>query len=276
MRDENITLLTEVLNNMYLLKESMDSNKNNSQLDKIENAIHNMNQVISSEHDSKNSSDTHKEALTILQIQEDERRRVAMELHDVSLQNLAYLFHKIELGVRYVDMDPNKAKQELNSVGMSLRSIINEMRGIIFNLRPVDLGDEGLRGDLEHLAYKLNEQNLFFVSTDIDDIDFHNNITQVSVYRIVKECLTNAFTHSKGNQLFFSMKKVDNACMITIKDNGIGFDFEKIKVKLKNHFGLSVLQERVRLLDGVLNIESKVGTGTTITIYIPYTYKSEE
>jgi signal transduction histidine kinase len=72
------------------------------------------------------------------------------------------------------------------------------------------------------------------------------------------------------------MKKVDNTCMITVKDNGVGFDFEKIRSKLKNHFGLSVLQERVRLLDGILNIESKVGTGTTITIYIPYTNKSEE
>jgi two-component system sensor histidine kinase DegS len=276
MRDENISLLTKALNHLYLLKESTESNYSNSQLYKIEQAIHNLNQVISSEHDSRNSSDTHREALTILQIQEDERRRVAMELHDVSLQNLAYLFHKIELGVRYIDMDAEKAKQELNTVGKSLRSIINEMRGIIFNLRPVDLGDDGLRSDLEHLAYKLNEQNLFFVSTDIDEIDFHNNITQVSVYRIVKECLTNAFTHSKGNQLFFSMKKADNSCVITIKDNGVGFDFEKIKNKLKNHFGLSVLQERVRLLDGILNIESKVGSGTTITIYIPYNDKYEE
>jgi two-component system sensor histidine kinase DegS len=79
----------------------------------------------------------------------------------------------------------------------------------------------------------------------------------------------NAFKHSKGNQLHFSMKQIEDSCLITIKDNGVGFDFEQIKDKLRKHFGLSVMRERVRLLDGVLNIESEVGVGTSITINIP-------
>jgi two-component system sensor histidine kinase DegS len=257
--------LTEILDQLNIHKNSCDVDFDQD-IKKLEN-------VISSERGESKFSDKHsekhKEAITILQIQEDERRRVAMELHDVSLQNLAYLIHKIELCIRFVDTNPEHAKEELNSVGTNLRSIISEMRNIIFNLRPVDLGDGGLRGDLEHLAYKLNEQNSFFVTTDIDDIDFRNNITQVSVYRIVKECLMNAFKHSKGNQLHFSMKRLDDTCLIIIKDNGVGFDFEQIKAKLRKHFGLSVMRERVRLLDGTLNIESEVGVGTTITISIP-------
>jgi two-component system sensor histidine kinase DegS len=273
MRDENITILSEILEHMIKQKKDSNINSSNTFGEELDKDILRLERILSKEHERKRTSNTHKEALAILQIQEDERRRVAMELHDESLQNLAYLTHKIELSIRYVDSDPEKAKAELELVGTNLRSVINEMRNIIFNLRPVDLGKEGLRGDLEHLAFKLNEQNLFFVSTDIDDIEFHDNVTLVSIYRIVKECLMNAFKHSNGNQLLFTMKQKEDTCVITIKDNGVGFDFEQIKSKARKHFGLSVLQERVRLLDGVLDIESEVGVGTTITIYIPYVSK---
>jgi two-component system sensor histidine kinase DegS len=273
MRDENFTVLSEILEHMIKQRKNFDANGSVTLGDELDKDILRLERLLAKEHDKKRTTNTHKEALAILQIQEDERRRVAMELHDESLQNLAYLTHKIELSIRYVDSNPGKAKEELNLVGNSLRSIINEMRNIIFNLRPVDLGKEGLRGDLEHLAFKLNEQNLFFVETDIDDIEFHDNITLVSVYRIIKECLMNAFKHSNGNQLHFTMKQQENACVIIIKDNGVGFDFDQIKSKARKHFGLSVLQERVRLLDGVLNIESEVGVGTTVSIHIPYISK---
>jgi two-component system sensor histidine kinase DegS len=297
MKHDSITALSELLENMILQKKYLesdteesddylernlfstdeDSNENEKKrllAEEFDTDIQRLTNVIKFEHEKKKHKETHREALTILQIQEDERRRVAMELHDVSLQNLAYLIHKIELCARYVDSDPNKAKEELGSVGISIRKIIDEMRNIIFNLRPVDFGDRGMRSDLEHLTYKLNEQNTFFVSTDIDDVDFHDNITQVSVYRIVKECLTNAFKHSQGNQLFFSMKLEGDVCAIKIKDNGIGFNPETIKETKRNHFGISVMQERVRLLDGILNIETEMGIGTTITIYIPCSGKS--
>jgi two-component system sensor histidine kinase DegS len=233
------------------------------------NFYENLEHIIERDCESNKQTD-HAQALTILRIQEEERRRVSMELHDISLQNLAHLIHKVELCSLCMDRDPAQAKFELAGVSSSLRNIIDEMRGIIFDLRPIDFGENGIREDIERLIYKMNEQNRFFVKTDIDDIIFQSHITQVSVYRIIKECVNNALRYSEGNQLSLSLKAYGYLCEITIRDNGIGFDIERVHEKRGQHFGLSVVQERIRLLDGTWKIESTPDKGTTITITVPY------
>jgi two-component system sensor histidine kinase DegS len=169
-----------------------------------------------------------------------------------------------------VDVDTDKAKLALSEIGENLRSVIDEMRSIIFDLRPIDFGENGMREDLMRLLYKMNEQNRFFISTDIDDLTFHNHITQVSIYRIVKECINNALRHSKGNQIIFTLKQKESVCEIMIKDNGIGFETDNIQEKRHNHFGLSMIEERVSLLHGTWKIESNDQTGTTISITLPW------
>ena len=91
----------------------------------------------------------------ILTIQEDERKRIARDLHDTSLQNLAHLIHKIELSSMYIDVDPNQAKLELASVNKKLREIIDEIRSILFDLRPMTFDDLGLKAALERLLMNL-------------------------------------------------------------------------------------------------------------------------
>ena len=87
--------------------------------------------------------------LSILDVREIERQRIAKDLHDISLQNLSHLIHKIELSSIYVDKDPIKAKLELATVEKELRKIINEMRTVIYNMYPVTLEDLGLKITIE-------------------------------------------------------------------------------------------------------------------------------
>ena len=96
--------------------------------------------------------------LSILDVIEIERQRIAKDLHDVSLQNLSHLIHKIELSSIYIDKDPIKAKLELATVEKELRSIINEIRTIIYNMYPVSLEDLGLKSTIEKVLGLINKE----------------------------------------------------------------------------------------------------------------------
>ena len=92
-----------------------------------------------------------KHNLTILNIQEEDRQRIARDLHDSSLQNLTHLLHKIELCSLYIDEDSVKAKLELSVVNKVLRETIDEMRNIVYDLRPMTFDDLGLKAAFERL-----------------------------------------------------------------------------------------------------------------------------
>lgn len=210
----------------------------------------------------------HKEdGLTVLNIQEEDRQRIARDLHDTSLQNLAHLTHKIELSSLYIDQDPVKAKLELSVVNNVLRKTIEEIRNTIFNLRPMTFDDLGLKASLERLIANLNESQKYFIETDIDDVSCENNLVLVSIYRVVQECLNNIDKHANAEKIIFSCKNSNGKCMILIQDDGEGFD--KDKSPEGKHFGLSLMKERIELINGKIQISSEEKKGTCIQIEVP-------
>lgn len=206
--------------------------------------------------------------LTILNIQEQDRQRIARDLHDISLQNLTHLIHKIELSSMYIDTDPIQAKLELSIINKRLRETIDEIRSIIFDLRPMTFDDLGLKVALERLLVSIREECSCEVESDIDDVSCENNLVLVSIYRLCQESLINFYKHAEANKLFFSCKSVDDKCLLNIVDNGKGFESEKPDDG-KKHFGFSLMRERVALLNGKIDIYSEPGKGTKIYIEIP-------
>ena len=210
----------------------------------------------------------HKEdGLTVLNIQEEDRQRIARDLHDTSLQNLAHLIHKIELSSLYIDEDPIKARLELSVVNNVLKKTIDEIRNTIFDLRPMTFDDLGLKASFERLLANLNENQKYFIETDIDDVSCENNLILVSVYRVVQECLNNIVKHANAEKIIFSCKNNDNECIITIRDDGKGFDIDKSPEG--KHFGLALMKERIKLINGKVQISSKKNKGTCIQIEVP-------
>lgn len=208
---------------------------------------------------------------SVLDIQEKERQRIARDLHDTSLQNLSYLIHKTELVSLYIDKDPVKAKLELATVEKGIRKTIDEIRNYILNIRPIIFDDFGLKDTLEKIFPVLNHDNKFIIQTDIDDIvykekDASMEIFIIAIYRIIQECVNNAISHSNGTEIFVSLKDVGNQYNIIVKDNGDGFDLQDVSSKEK-HFGLSVIKERVILLNGKIQVDTQ--NGTSINIEIP-------
>lgn len=208
--------------------------------------------------------------LTLLSIQEEERQRIARDLHDTSLQNLAYLVHKIELAGMFIDNDPVKAKLELALIGKNLRTVIDEIRNTIFDLRPMSFDDLGLKTAFEELAEKINENNTYQIQMDIDNVSCENDLILATIFRVVQECFNNIKKHSKADKIFFSCKNGDNFCIIDIEDNGEGFTQEEMKESKNNkHFGISLMEERIHLLGGIISIQSKKEKGTNIHIEVP-------
>ena len=210
----------------------------------------------------------HESNFSTLEIREKERQRIARDLHDITLQNLSHLIHKVELSSLYMDKDIVKAKLELDTIEKELRQVIDDMRTIIYNLHPVTLDDLGLKATIENVISVTNRNYNFFIETEIEDVSCENKIFQLSILRLVQEASCNALKHSNGNKLFVSLKNKENKCVINIKDNGSGFDQNDIDKK-DAHFGLSIMKERVDLLHGKMNIKSS-SKGTSIIMELPF------
>ena len=104
---------------------------------------------------------------------------------------------------------------------------------------------------------------------DIDDIKSVLNANQeVNVFRIIQECLSNIIKHAKAESAKVSLIKNNDSIFISIKDNGVGFDFSEKYNDFKS-LGLKTIKERVRFLNGTLKIDSDTGQGTTFTIKFP-------
>lgn len=240
-----------------------------NKLKRIENRIEKISSLI-----GEGKSRDENMQIMILNIQEKERSRIAKELHDSSLQNLAHMVHSIELSSLFIDQDPVRAKLELASCSENLKKIINEIRDTIFNLRPMSFDDLGFKQCIENLIDNLKKQYKQFTYVyDIEDISdaFEKketrNLFLVTIYRVIQEAMINAVKYSEGDRLELSIKKNDNVLDVRIIDNGKGFDSEEFSDK---HFGISIMNERILLLGGSFEVNSEPGQGTRIYITVPF------
>lgn len=209
-----------------------------------------------------------------LEIQETERRRIARDLHDSSLQNLTHTIHEIELASKYIDKDPIQAKLELASISKNIREVINEIRSTIFDLRPMQFDDLGFKESVEELVTRLKNESSINIIFDIDDLDLNNKAALMAIFRIVQECMNNAVKHSDGSLVNVKIKDYGTTFHIEISDDGKGFEVDKVlqNEKLNRHFGLMILEERVNILHGTIDFKSEKDKGTNIKIQLPLDY----
>lgn len=207
--------------------------------------------------------------LSILNIQEEERQRIAMELHDTSLQTLAHVIHQVDLASIYMDRDIVKSKLELAEVKQNIKMVIEEIRNTIFDLRPMSFDDLGIEETIQRYIQYANKDHAFQIHTEIGNIDTTYYIIMANIYRIIQECISNAIAHSGGDEIYFKCYSENKMCYIEIEDNGKGFVDGEYEQDGQKHFGLSVVKERVMILNGEINISSVINRGTKISVVIP-------
>lgn len=208
----------------------------------------------------------------VFDIQELDRKRIARDLHDTSLQNLAHLVHKLELASMYMDKDVVRAKLEIAYISKSINSIIKEIRNTIFDLRPMLFDDLGLKESMERVLDKIKESSDMVILYHIEDVALEDETVALGLFRIFQECITNACKHSKGKYLKILLTNKPDHIELSVQDDGVGFDIDDAKKK-ERHFGLLIMEERVEAISGKLEIISAINQGTKINVIIP---KSDE
>ena len=200
---------------------------------------------------------------------ETDRQRIAKDLHDTSLQNLTAIVHKVELASMYINQDPIRAKLELSSISNSLKETINEIRDTIFELRPMTFDDFGFRELLDSYINKETEKKNIKVIFDKYCLNIKEQSILIFIFRVIKECLGNSVKHSKCSEIHLKIDDSENDTLyIDIIDNGIGFDIEEKNLEKNKHFGLIILRERVKLMQGTVDMFSDEN-GTRVHIAIP-------
>lgn len=212
--------------------------------------------------------------LKIIKAQEDERQRVAREIHDGPAQLMSNVVMKAEICERLIDSDVEKAKEELRNLKKTVRESFQDVRRIIYDLRPMSLDDLGLVPTLQRLIMNYQEETDKVVSFrskgNFDDI---KPLISLTVFRIVQEAINNIEKHSSAKNVVVNIEALERELKLYIFDDGKGFDVKILKIRnddISSGFGLLSMKERVELLDGEFQISSEPGKGTRINITIPF------
>ncbi len=205
--------------------------------------------------------------IKLIKAQEEERKRVARDIHDGPAQLIANLVIKAELCEKLIDKDKEKAKNELSSLKDFLRSSLRDVRQIIYNLRPMSLDDLGLIPTLQrYIAKYIEESNIPVEFLVLGEPKPLKPVVELAAFRIVQEALTNIKRHSGAKNASISVEYAGNQVNLLISDDGKGFDKKEIQMTKWEDagYGLLNIKERVELLNGKFDIRTARNKGTRI------------
>jgi signal transduction histidine kinase len=212
----------------------------------------------------------------VLEAAQQERIRLAADLHDGPVQELTALSYGLErIDRRFQAKGPDAALELLGEQKTHLREVTRTLRNLLSELRPPAIDEHGLVGALKLHGDAFAKQSK--TSIDIDAQLHHRPAPEVEtiVYRITQEALTNVAKHASAERVSIRLTASQDAVDLTIRDDGIGFDpAQATRLLNDGHFGLAGMRERVELGGGHLDLDSQPGHGTTIHVALPARYAS--
>ncbi|MBT3364020.1 MAG: GAF domain-containing protein [Chloroflexi bacterium] len=208
----------------------------------------------------------------LISAQEDERKRIARELHDEANQSLAALILNLQLITNILPSKYKDIKQQIDAFNNRVIETINVIRTLALELRPSILDDLGLSMAIKWYAKDyLTRRGL---NVDIDIAESKSKIPtdiETMLFRILQEALTNIIKHAKASYVVLRLHFVSSVIIMSIEDNGEGFDVQNTlsAEESRQNLGLHGMSERATLLKGKLTINSTLGQGTTIQVEVP-------
>ncbi len=208
----------------------------------------------------------------LISAQEDERKRIAVELHDDTLQVLGVNLLKVDMCESLLQRgEHEQALQELQGLRSTLQYSIKTLREILFNLRPSTLDMQGLLPTMDVLLQHFEAETgvrTRFTSSLGKRLEPH---LEVLIYRLTQEALSNVRKHANAQNVSIDLKSRRGVVRLTIEDDGQGFSIrDSLERNLSlGHIGLHSMRERAELAGGSMNIESELGRGTRLTIAMP-------
>ena len=211
----------------------------------------------------------------MLNVEEEERRRISRELHDEVGQSMQVIRLYLEMARGSLPEEAQDVAERLVETQSLTEQTIEEMRRLIAALSPNVLEDLGLPASIRQFVSNFRRTFTGDVNLQMSGLDHLPKSTQIMVYRLVQECFSNIIKHSHANQVGLRVGRRNGRIHLKVEDDGVGFDLSKPPRK-RESFGLSGMRERVALLGGDIDIESALGKGTRVEIAIPAATKAAE
>lgn len=204
---------------------------------------------------------------SIIETQEKERQRIAIEIHDGIGPQISSTIHQLETIAESIkDSDPETASR-IESIVEQTNEVSGDLRSISHSLMPRVLLDFGLTAALQTLVNRVNNSNrckVEFIHTfSGEPLD---QSIELNLYRICQELVSNALKHARAKSIFVQLVKNEEHLTLMVEDDGKGFDLSKLK--LSDGIGLSNIEMRTKVMNGELNIDSSPGRGSVVTIEI--------
>ena len=212
---------------------------------------------------------------SLLTAQEDERRRVARELHDDITQRLAFL--SIELGKLYSEIAEPFEDVRARIHGLQIQTLhaSNEVRRLSHGLHPAAISDFGLSIALEEFSQEFEKaQGVRIHFEGLVDDSRLDDAAATCLYRIAQESLKNAVRHGRAVEVRVTLSPLNEAMQLVVEDNGCGFPADSILSR--QGLGTVSMRERIRLVNGTLRIDSQPGNGTRVIACVPMMGDSDE
>ncbi|MDO5381545.1 MAG: histidine kinase [Eubacteriales bacterium] len=268
--DVNLSTLNE--SKMILIE---DNELIKTQLNDLNKKIEELSLILKDENDELNNNQDednnfedniketdYKDTLNILQLIEEERQRISRDIHDTVVQNLTALIHKQEFISQIISKDPNRASLEIKDSKKCLKESVNELRNIIFELRPMALDDLGFNAAFLNLCSKIGENYNYVLETSFNCNVEVNSVVAITVLRIISELASNSSKHSECSKVKISVRNDDDNVVIDYYDDGCGFDFDCVTYNpdTNSGYGIKMLKERVELLRGTITYSNEEGS----------------
>jgi two-component system sensor histidine kinase DegS len=208
----------------------------------------------------------------IIEAQENERQRLSRQIHDGPAQSLTNLILQAEICERLFDNDPVQARVELGNLKNAVNTTFQKIREFIMMLRPMMLDDLGLVPTLKHYVQDFEEKTRLSVNLTVQGRDTRlPAYSEVTVFRVVQELLTNVHKHAHATHVQVSLDFQNDVIVASVEDDGSGFDVSEVQssTQQRKGLGLPTIQERTEMLGGKVQFESRIGRGTKIRIEIP-------
>ena len=206
---------------------------------------------------------------SLVEAQEEERGRLARELHDGSGQMLTSLLVRIKTLEK--NADSPEVRDGLTSMLDIVSETIEQLRDLSHRLRPAALEEFGLPVALETLLDDISAEGGLNTTSNLDlnGLVLPSGI-EVTLYRIAQECMTNIIRHAEASDVSINLEQIGDSICMRIEDNGIGFDPHQIKAASgQRHLGIISMYERAAIVGGKLDVFSAPGHGTTILVSVP-------
>ncbi|HOJ10204.1 MAG TPA: sensor histidine kinase [Clostridiales bacterium] len=211
--------------------------------------------------------------IKILEAQENERKRIARDIHDGPAQHMANVAMQADICKMAIHNDLQEGLKELEALKASVKEALKEVRSIIFNLRPMSLDDLGLNQTIQETVKTISQESNINIQLKLKPIQGEiEPIIQVAVYRIIQEVFNNIKKHSGAKHVTVKLDFGTKYLILAISDDGIGFNVEETLKRVKTRgtcYGLIGILDRVNQLQGEIRINSSEGNGTVYTVKLP-------